>query len=117
MKKLVLEVNKKDVKEDGLFFGDNARLMITPQIDEKYWTFRIKLYRKQALLAFPKFGTYGIGFAQEINWNTNLPYTSNAEEIYNHIKVNKKHKEIRKSHCIKAIEMLQEACKKIRKKV
>ena len=113
----MLEFNKNDVKEDGLFFGENTALMISPQISEEYWTFRIKLYRKQALVAFPKFMTYGIGFAQEAGWNTNLPYTSPAEEIYEHIEYNKKYKEIKKSDCIKAIEMLQEACKKTHKKV
>lgn len=88
--------------------GDN-RIMITPPLSEDYYFFRVHLFKDQYLLAFPKFNTIGIGFAQEKDWNTNLPYTCDKEEIYKHIKHNKKYKEIKKSEVIKAIELLQVA--------
>jgi hypothetical protein len=45
---------------------------------------------------------------QEEDWNTNLPYTCDAEEIYSHIEHNKQDDTISKEDCIKAIKMLQE---------
>ena len=85
-------------------------ISITPPIDEDYWVFRIKLYKDQSLIAFPKFWTIGIGFSKEEDWNSNLPYTFDSEKIYNHIKKNKCYKEISKSKCIKALEILKKAC-------
>ena len=78
-------------------------------VDEDYFLFRVHLYENQYVLAFPKFGTIGIGFAQEEDWNTNLPYTCETMKIYNHIKHNKKYKEIKRSEVLKAIELLQVA--------
>ena len=49
-------------------------LMVTPALSESYWAYRVKLSDKQAMLGFPKFGTIGIGFAIEEDWNTNLPF-------------------------------------------
>ena len=65
---------------------------------------------------FPKFSTIGIGFVQEDDWNTNLPYTSTTETIYNHIKHNKKYKQITKAQVIKAIKMLQKAAKEFKER-
>lgn len=105
-KRLELERKQQEVK--GLV---SDGIMMTPPLDEDYWLFRVKLYKDQALLAFPKFTTFGIGFAQEENWNTNLPYQVDTEIIYDHIKHNKKYDEISKEEIIQAIKMLQEACK------
>jgi len=41
-----------------------------------------------------------------------LPYECDAEQIYEHIKCNKKYKEITKEQCIEAIKMIQEAVRK-----
>ena len=109
-KKIELEFRDDFYGKTHTFRNGDAVIMITPPIDEDYWTFRIKLYKDQALLAFPKFGTMGIGFAIEKDWNTNLPYCCSAENIYKHIKCNKKYKEITKKTCIEAIEILQNAC-------
>lgn len=85
--------------------------MITPALDEDYWYMRVKVSDKQAVVAFPKFGTIGIGFQHEEDWNTNLPYSTNAKDLYNHIMVNKGDKKILYATCIKAIELLQLAIK------
>lgn len=84
-------------------------MMITPPIDEDYWLFRVRLSDTQAIVGFPKFGTIGIGFAIEEDWNTNLPYTCPAKQIYHHIKHNKGDKSISWRDCMKAIAMVQGA--------
>jgi hypothetical protein len=86
-------------------------VMLTPPIDEDYWAFRVKLSDAQAIVGFPKFGTIGIGFAQEEDWNTNFPYTCTAEEIYDHIEHNKADDSISREDCIAAIRMVQEAAR------
>ena len=95
-------------------FGTKAAgvALVTPPIDEEYWVARVNLYKDQSIVAFPKFMTIGIGFAQETNWNTNLPYSSNANTILNHIWENHKYNEIKKADALKAIRMLQSAIKK-----
>lgn len=115
---LQLEINKNFVEANTTFFikdqdgnlkSGGASLMITPPLDEDYWLLRVKLHEDQAILGFPKFGTIGIGFAQEEDWNTNLPYTQDAEHIYNHIKHNKKYDEITDEQCLEAIKMIRTA--------
>lgn len=86
---------------------DGGLLMITPPVGKTYWMLRVQLTEKQSIIAFPKFGTIGIGFAIETNWNTNLPYTKPAKDIFNHIQENKGDDNITDEDCIKAIEMLQ----------
>jgi len=106
-----VEVNKNFIQEDNNLISGKNLIMITPPINEKYWLFRVKLFKDQSLIAFPKFLTLGIGFAQEEDWNTNLPYTCDTEKIFNHIKRNKKYKEIPDTNCIEAIKLLQTTCK------
>lgn len=96
-------------QEDGSELAPG--IMMTPAIDEDYWEYRVRLSDTQAIVGFPKFGTIGIGFAQEEDWNTNLPYTSDANRIYEHIRHNKGDDTISDADCIKAIEMIQEAAK------
>ena len=104
---LTLEVNSKFERAKDVFETSGETLMITPPLDEEYWIFRVKLAKKQAIVAFPKFGTIGCGFAQERDWNTNLPILCDAEKIYNHIKHNKRHTSISKEDCLAAIRMIQ----------
>jgi hypothetical protein len=81
--------------------------MITPPVGQDYWLFRVKLFKEQAIVGFPKFGTIGIGFAvEDENWNTNLPYSYSPEHIYSHIQENKKYDEITKDDCIEAIALV-----------
>jgi hypothetical protein len=86
-------------------------LMMTPPISEEYWTYRVRLSGRQAIVGFPKFGTVGIGFAEEEDWNTNLPYTCDAGQIYEHISHNKGDDSISREDCVTAIRMVQEAAK------
>jgi hypothetical protein len=83
--------------------------MITPPIDEEYWAYRVKLGDAQAIVGFPKFMTIGIGFANEEDWNTNLPWSCDAEEIYDHIAHNKGDESISREDCVAAIQMIQGA--------
>ena len=97
-------------QEPGGIIGGGA-IMITPALDEGYWAYRVKLSDAQAIVGFPKFGTVGIGFAQEEDWNTNLPFTCGAEEIYDHIEHNKGDDSITREDCLTAIRMIQDAVK------
>jgi hypothetical protein len=84
-------------------------IMLTPPVDEDYWSFRVKLTEHQAIVGFPKFVTVGIGFAQEEDWNTNLPYTCGAEEILDHIWHNAGDESITREAALEAIRMVQAA--------
>lgn len=101
---LVLEV--RDQQDKTANIGPFA---LTPPIDESYWAYRVRLADEQAIVGFPKFSTIGIGFAQEEDWNTNLPYTCSAEQIYEHIEHNKADDSISREDCITAIRMIQDA--------
>ena len=110
MKKLVVEYKKGfEPSKDVIKIG-RVVVMMTPAINEDYWIMRVKVYRNQAIVAFPKFGLIGVGFAQESDWNTNLPYQTPADHLYRHIEVNKKYKALTKERCLEAIKMLQCAC-------
>lgn len=88
--------------------------MVTPLINEDYWKYRVRLTNKQAIVGFPKFGTIGIGFAVEEDWNSNLPYSVPAEEIYEHISHNAGDEAITKEQCLEAIRMIQAAAQEAR---
>lgn len=53
------------------------------------YAFKVQLTPTQAIVGFPKFSTIGIGFLKEDDWNTNLPYSCDAEEIADHISHNR----------------------------
>jgi len=82
-------------------------VMMTPPIGKDYWFFRVAVSDKQAVVGFPKFSTIGIGFQHEEDWNTNLPYTCETNEIYEHIEHNRLGAD--KETCLAAIKMIQEA--------
>jgi hypothetical protein len=109
MSALVLEIRGQE--DTGIL---SPRLAMTPPIDEDYWSFRVRLSDTQAIVGFPKFFTIGIGFAREEDWNTNLPYTTAAGEIYDHIAHNKGDDSITREDCITAIEMVQAAARQAR---
>lgn len=90
---------------------ENARILFGGVPSNDKILFVVKMCTGQAIVAFPKFSGIAIGFFEEEDWNTNLPYQCKAEEIYEHIKCNKKYKEIKKKDCIKAIEKIQTACR------
>jgi len=104
---LQVEINL-DCENESKFMEN---FIVAPLVNEEYWMFRVQLIKDQAILAFPKFTTIGIGFAIEEDWNCNLPYTCKAREIFDHIKHNKKYEEIKDEYCINAILLIQEAIK------
>lgn len=104
MTKLVLE--RKDQADESL---KAPGLMMTPNLDEDYWTYRVRLTDTQAVLGFPKFTTIGIGFAQEEDWNTNLPYQAEARQILAHIIHNKGDDSISDEDVLAAIKLIQQA--------
>ncbi len=112
--KLQIEVNANlDLNQDIQIAIGKIHGIMTPPIDKEFWAVRIKVHEKQAVVAFPKFYTMGIGFQiEDDDWNTNLPYGCKTEEIYNHIKCNKGYKEIADEDCIKAIKMIKAFIKK-----
>ncbi len=113
--KLILEINQKFIDGDDnkvLLFG-KIPAMITPPLDEDYWQFRVMVSDEQAIIGFPKFGTIGIGFAKEDDWNTNLPFSYSTKTIWENIKVNKYFASIPDELCLKAIKMVQEAAKEM----
>lgn len=114
MIELVLERKEQQNKTATL----GGLIELTPPIEPGYWSYRVKLSEKQAIVGFPKFSTIGIGFAEEEDWNTNLPYASwrdglrvklPAEEIFEHVKHNKGDDAIADEDCLKAIQMVIDA--------
>lgn len=106
-----LEYNSRVISDSGNLGNGVA---ITPPIDEDYWMMRVPLSDKQAVVCFPKFFTIGIGFQKEEDWNTNLPYTCDAQEIFAHIAHNKGDNNISDDDCVTAIKMLQEAIRRLK---
>lgn len=104
---LVLE-RRNQPNETG-FVGGGGEVMIAPFVDEDYWEYRVRLSEAQAILGFPKFMTIGIGFAQEEDWNTNLPYRVPTQKIFDHIIHNKGDDSISDQDVFQAIRMVQEA--------
>jgi hypothetical protein len=102
-------------KETNFKLPGGGVAMLTPPIGQDYWIFRVPLYKDQALVAFPKFTTIGIGFQIEDDWNTNLPYTSDAEGLYEHIEHNRLYEEITKEMIIEAINLLKPLCDNFKK--
>lgn len=109
MSELVLERRNQDNRTPAFNAGSGARLMITPKLGDDYWAYRVLLSERQAIVGFPKFVTVCIGFAVEEDWNANLPYRCEVEEIFQHIKPNKGDDAIADDDVRKAIEMVRDA--------
>jgi hypothetical protein len=110
MSDLVLE-RREQANETPVFKAGDTALMMTPPISDDYWEYRVMVGEGQAIVGFPKFMTIGIGFAVEDDWNTNLPFTCEAEEIWKHIRHNKGNDSIPDEWCIEAIRLVQEAAR------
>jgi hypothetical protein len=116
MKKLVVEYKEGFQPSNDTIKTNGGIIMFTPSINSEYYIMRVVLYKDQALVAFPKFGLIGVGFAiEEGSWNTNLPYEVPAERLYKHIRCNKKYRAITKQTCLEGLKLLQEACKQYEK--
>lgn len=116
MSALRLEV-KETPDTTGFYGGDSGPVvMVTPTIGEDYWIFRVPVSDSQAVIGFEKFGTVGIGFqVEEEDWNTNLPYTSDAAKILNHIRRNKGDDSISDDVCLEAIRLVQDAARRYKR--
>jgi hypothetical protein len=107
MTDLVLERRNQDNETKQV-----GPVLITPAVDESYWAYRVKLSDRQAVVGFPKFLTIGIGFAvEDEDWNTNLPYTCDTDQILEHILVNKGDDAISNDDVRAAIVMVQDAAR------
>ncbi|MBF6393887.1 hypothetical protein IU443_28570 [Nocardia farcinica] len=104
MTRLILERRRQQNKT-----AQAGPFSITPPIHEAYWAYRVRLSDRQAIVGFPKFSTIGIGFALEEDWNTNLPYTCDTDEIFHHILDNKGDDSIADEDVHTAIAMVQNA--------
>lgn len=112
MSELLLET-KVQLDDDPILM-ESGVVMMTPAIDEDYWMFRVRLTEHQAIVGFPKFGTIGIGFSKEEDWNTNLPYSVDAGEIFDHISHNKGDDAISDDDCLTAIRLIQDVAQRYR---
>lgn len=110
MSDLFVEYNSTLLKE-AINANGMGLIYITPEISEDYWILRCRITKKQALLIFPKFGTFGCGFAKEIDWNTNLPIAAQEEAIWNHIKINRAGCSIEK--CKESLHLLRKVAKEL----
>jgi len=102
----VLTLERREQADQTAHIGP---AMLAPPVDESYWSYRVRLSDSQAVVAFPKFLTIGIGFAREEDWNTNLPWTRDADKIFDHIAHNKGDDSISDDDVRRAIEMIQAA--------
>lgn len=107
--KLQLQINQTAIRDNSRALVP-AGILITPALDEDFWLFRVAVSETQAIVGFPKFMTIGVGFQKEENdWNTNLPHSCDAAEIYRHIRKNKGDDAIPDERCIEAIRLIQQA--------
>ena len=101
MKTLTIERRTQD---DGT--GRVGSVLITPSLGGDYWSYRVRLTETQAIVGFPKFNVIGVGFANEDDWNTNLPSTCGTREIFEHIQHNKGDDSISDDDVLLAIAMV-----------
>jgi len=109
---MTLTLERRNQRDKTAIFSDPSGRdigMLTPPIEEDYWAYRVKLSDDQAIVGFPKFGTIGIGFAVEEDWNTNLPYSVETERIFEHISHNKGDDTISDDDVREAIRLVQAA--------
>ena len=66
----------------------------------------VRIANDQQIAAFPKFGTWGIGFWNANDANTNLPWETEAPKILDHIR-DSSSVPIDDAECLEAIELLQ----------
>jgi len=104
---LILEIKNQEDRTLSLSSG-NQVIIATPDLNENYWSYRVRLSDNQAVLGFPKMATIGIGFEKEEDWNTNLPWWAPSDKILKHIIVNKGDSSIENKDVLTAIKMIRE---------
>lgn len=115
--KLILQINRSKLPTEAVDGLAKQGLLITPPLNEDFWVYRVAVSKKQAIVAFPKFGVIGCGFQVEKDWNTNLPIGQGAEELYDHISHNRRAggDNPPKQRCLDAIRLIQAAAYKATK--
>jgi hypothetical protein len=117
-----LVVERRDqLDKTARFRSGDVTVSLSPPIGTDYWSYRVRVGHGQAVVAFPKFMTIGIGFATEDkDWNTNLPWTCDTDEILAHIAKNKDpdgvtdDSAISIDDCRMAIKLIQDAIREDR---
>ena len=109
--KLTLEINQSQLPTEAVDSLAKSGMLLTPPLDEHFWLYRVAVSEKQAIVGFPKFGVVGVGFQHEEDWNTNLPSSADAAELYEHISHNRKAGGDcpPKQRCLDAIRLIQQA--------
>lgn len=108
MPELQIEVNEGFVKANDVLRGPNGAVaLITPPLTDEYWLLKVRVSENQAVVGFPKFTTIGVGFQFEEDWNTNLPWSVEAERICDHIFHNAGDPAITRETVIAAIRLIQ----------
>lgn len=105
-----LQLERRDDAYDAAQRGEVAPgIAITPAIGGDYWTYRVRLSERQALLGFPKFSTVGVGFAIEEDWNCNLPHSVEPGELLAHIEHNRADESVTDDAILAAVRLIDEA--------
>jgi hypothetical protein len=74
------------------------------------WLYRVEVGGGQAVIGFPKFDVIvGVGFEREEDWNTNLPSSVPARDIFEHIRHNRGPATATDEEIVEAIEMVRRA--------
>jgi hypothetical protein len=101
---LRVEVNQSHVDQTVVMGG--GMVLVNPTVGEGYWALRVQVAKTQAVIAFRKFGMFGIGFQKEKSYDCNLPWCCGTSEIYNCIACNRAR--ANPEVCKKAIRLIQE---------
>lgn len=106
-------VRRENVADQtAIAVGGGVSIGIGRAGSEDYWSYRVQLTDAQAIIGFPKFGTIGIGFLVEDDWNSNLPYGTAPANIADHIGHNRLaggDEAIPRDHAVAAITLIREA--------
>lgn len=110
MTSLQLRLERKG-QEPGGILADGL-VMITPQLGEDYWSYRVCVSEGQAVLGFPKFGVIGCGFAvEDADANRNLPINMQPQEICEHIWINRGDESITRADVVAAVTLIRDAAR------
>lgn len=108
----LMVVRRTDVADQTMInVGGGMSVGVGRAGSDDYWAYRVQLTDQQALIGFPKFGTIGVGFLVEEDWNSNLPYASRVSMVADHIGHNRfvDGVDIPRPHVERAIALIRDA--------
>lgn len=79
-----LDLQTRDQQDRSLIHTSLGVLSLGTSGGDDYWTYRVPLTERQAVIGFPVHGTTGIGFATG-ETGVHLPYRAGTEQIMRHI--------------------------------